>query len=120
MVSIPGYVVGHVITSFTKFIVATQDSNLAYNSKLVFFSAVDQFSISVNPSYDTSITLNLNDFLILICQIKTQEAYSLSCNLKFQTSKCSSVRLSLLLVQVVRWDLFLPLSSPVSIVLQHC
>ena len=48
------------ITSFTKFIVATQDSNLAYNSKLVFFSAVDQFSISVNPSYDTSITLNLS------------------------------------------------------------
>lgn len=120
MVSIPGYVVGHVITSFTKFIVATQDSNLAYNSKLVFFSAVDQFSISVNPSYDTSITLNLNDFLILKCQIKTQEAYSLSCNLKFQTSKCSSARLSLLLVQVVRWDLFLPLSSPVSIVLQRC
>lgn len=87
---------------------------------LVFFSAGDQFSISVNPSYDTSITLNLNDFLILKCQIKTQEAYSLSCNLKFQTSKCSSVRLSLLLVQVVQWDLFLPLSSPVSIVLQCC
>ena len=56
-------------------------------------------------------------FLISKCQIKTQEAYSLSCNLKFQTSKCSSVRLSLLLVQVVQWDLFLPLSSPVSILL---
>ena len=59
MVSIPGYVVGQAITSFTKFIVATQDSNLAYNSTVVF-SAGDQFSISVNPSYDTSITLNLS------------------------------------------------------------
>lgn len=27
---------------------------------LVFFSAGDQFSISVNPSYNTSITLNLS------------------------------------------------------------
>ena len=59
MVSIPGYVVGQVITSFTNLLLPLKIV-IWPTIVLVFFSAGDQFSISVNPSYNTSITLNLS------------------------------------------------------------